>query len=259
MPSRCASTRPRRCVDATPQGRCAEGGRACSAARCGSARQAGRPEAGCAGPEESRARADSPKSTAALPARSSHRQPTRRRATRRSASKAAQRIATAEPETLTAPEQDIQLAKQSKPIEVKPEPASKEDVDFLSSAINLQSKTKLGPFESEFDAGSEFSVGAAIATGTAAATGRTSTGTRRFVSGIGTGSSTTSSTGRSSSIPSGLRCGSSTARERHADSGHPASGEGRGRRRRTRCVQLHGCRAGRRECGFDVANVRPTW
>ena len=74
-------------------------------------------------------------------------------------SKAAQRIAPAEPETLTAPEQDIQLAKQSKPIEVKPEPASKKDVDLLSSAIDLQSKTKLGPFESRFDAGSEFSVG----------------------------------------------------------------------------------------------------
>ncbi len=76
-----------------------------------------------------------------------------------SAAKAAQRIATAEPETLTAPEQDVQLAKQSKLIEVKPQAASKEDVDFLSSAINLQSKTKLGPFDSEFGAGSEFSVG----------------------------------------------------------------------------------------------------
>ena len=75
-------------------------------------------------------------------------------------SKAAQQIEPAKPETLTAPEQDIQLARQSKPIEVKPEPASKQDVDLLSSAINLQSKTKLGPFESEFDAGSEFSVGA---------------------------------------------------------------------------------------------------
>ncbi len=73
-------------------------------------------------------------------------------------SKAAQRIAPVEPETLTAPEQDIQLAKQSKPIEVKPEPASKKDVDFLSSAIDLQSKTKLGPFESRFNGGSEFSV-----------------------------------------------------------------------------------------------------
>ena len=75
-------------------------------------------------------------------------------------SKAAQQIPTAQPETLQAPEQDIQLAKQSKPIEVKPEPATKQDVDALSSAINLSSATKLGPFESEFDAGSELSVGA---------------------------------------------------------------------------------------------------
>ncbi len=75
-------------------------------------------------------------------------------------SKAAQRIPTAQPETLQAPEQDIQLAKQSKPIEVKPEPAAKQDVDFLSSAIDLSSDTKLGPFESEFDTGSELSVDA---------------------------------------------------------------------------------------------------
>ena len=101
----------------------------------------------------------SPKSTAALPARSSRRADAEAQSDPSSAAKAAQRIATAEPETLTAPEQDVQLAKQSKLIEVKPQPASKEDVDFLSSAINLQSKTKLGPFDSEFGAGSEFSVG----------------------------------------------------------------------------------------------------
>ena len=75
------------------------------------------------------------------------------------ASKAAQRIATAEPETLTAPEADVQLAKKADPLEVKPEPASKQDVDLLASAINLQSKTKLGPFESEFGTGSDFSIG----------------------------------------------------------------------------------------------------
>ncbi|MGH3678620.1 MAG: hypothetical protein ACRDU5_23335 [Mycobacterium sp.] len=69
------------------------------------------------------------------------------------------RIATAEPETLQASQQDIQLAKQAKPIEVKPEPAQKQDVDLLSSAINLSSNTKLGPFESEFNVGSDFSVG----------------------------------------------------------------------------------------------------
>ncbi len=74
--------------------------------------------------------------------------------------KAAQRVAMAQPETLQAPEQDIQLARQSKPIEVKPEPAAKQDIDALSSAINLSSKTRVGPFESEFDAGSELSVNA---------------------------------------------------------------------------------------------------
>ncbi len=75
-------------------------------------------------------------------------------------SRAAQQIPTAQPETLQAPEQDIQLAKQSKPIEVKPEPATKQDVELLSSALNSSSNTKLGPFESEFDAGSELSVDA---------------------------------------------------------------------------------------------------
>jgi hypothetical protein len=74
-------------------------------------------------------------------------------------SKAAQQIVMAQPETLVAPEQDIRLAKQSKPIELKPEPAAKQDVDFLSSAIDLSSKNKLGPLESEFKVGSEFSVG----------------------------------------------------------------------------------------------------
>ena len=74
--------------------------------------------------------------------------------------KAAQRIPTAQPETLQAPEQDIQLARQSKPIEVEPEPASKQDIDALSSAINLSSKTNLGPFDSEFNTGSDLSVGA---------------------------------------------------------------------------------------------------
>ncbi|HKV20365.1 MAG TPA: hypothetical protein VJR50_15140 [Mycobacterium sp.] len=76
-----------------------------------------------------------------------------------SAPKAAQRAALAAPETLKAPEEDIQLAKKATPIEVKPEPARKEDVDFLSSALNVQSKTKLGPFESDFRAGSDFSFG----------------------------------------------------------------------------------------------------
>jgi hypothetical protein len=74
------------------------------------------------------------------------------------ASKPAQRVALAAPDTLKAPEQDIELARKAEPIEVKPEPAKKEDIDFLSSAINLQSKNKLGPFESDFRSGSDFSV-----------------------------------------------------------------------------------------------------
>ena len=75
------------------------------------------------------------------------------------AEKAAQRAALATPETLEAPEQDVQLARKATPVEVKPEPAKKEDIDFLSSALNVQSRTKLGPFESDFRAGSDFSFG----------------------------------------------------------------------------------------------------
>ena len=75
------------------------------------------------------------------------------------AAKAAQRAPLAKPDTLEAPAQDIELARQAKPVEVKPEPAKKEDVNFLSSALNIDSKTKLGPFESEFKVGSEFSIG----------------------------------------------------------------------------------------------------
>jgi hypothetical protein len=74
-------------------------------------------------------------------------------------SKAAKQIPTAAPDTLKAPDSDIQLAKQATPVEVKPEPAAKQDVDFLSSALNISSKTKLGPFQSEFNVGSEFSIG----------------------------------------------------------------------------------------------------
>lgn len=74
-------------------------------------------------------------------------------------SKTRQRATLAAPDTLQASEPDIELARQSKPIEVKPESAKKDDVDFLSSALNIDSKTKLGPFESQFNVGSQFSVG----------------------------------------------------------------------------------------------------
>ncbi len=73
--------------------------------------------------------------------------------------KAAQRASLATPETLEAPEQDVQLARKATPVEVKPEPAKKEDIDLLSSALNVQSRTKLGPFDSDFRAGSDFSFG----------------------------------------------------------------------------------------------------
>ena len=126
----------------------------------GSARQAGRPEAGCAGPEEPGAGADSQKATRRRSRReAAASQSTRRRATRPTRLKGRAAVPTARPSTMQAPEQDIQLARQSKPIEVKPEPAKKEDVDFLSSSLNMPSKNKLGPFESEFNVGSEFSVG----------------------------------------------------------------------------------------------------
>jgi hypothetical protein len=46
-------------------------------------------------------------------------------------------IGTSEPQTLQAPKEDVRLAKSSKPIEEKPNPAPKQDVDALSSAINL--------------------------------------------------------------------------------------------------------------------------
>ena len=74
-------------------------------------------------------------------------------------SKAAKQIPTAAPDTLKAPDSDIELAKQATPVEVRPEPAAKQDVDFLSSSLNISSKTKLGPFQSEFNVGSEFSIG----------------------------------------------------------------------------------------------------
>jgi hypothetical protein len=77
-----------------------------------------------------------------------------------SINKAAQRITTETPDTMQAADQDIQVARQSKPVELKPEPAAKHDVDLLSSAIDINSRTKLGPFESEFHVGSDFSVGA---------------------------------------------------------------------------------------------------
>jgi hypothetical protein len=56
-------------------------------------------------------------------------------------SQAAQAIERAEPHTLEAPEQDVQIAKTAKVVEVKPDPAPKQDVDALSSELDVD----LGP------------------------------------------------------------------------------------------------------------------
>ena len=52
-------------------------------------------------------------------------------------SQAAQVIEQSEPQTLEAPEQDVEVAKSAKVVEVKPEPAPKQDVDALSSELNV--------------------------------------------------------------------------------------------------------------------------
>ncbi|MEN3320932.1 MAG: hypothetical protein V7643_4334 [Mycobacterium sp.] len=49
-----------------------------------------------------------------------------------------------EPQTLQAPKEDVELARNAKPIEVKPDPAPKEDVDAISSSIGLDLGVK-GP------------------------------------------------------------------------------------------------------------------
>jgi hypothetical protein len=59
-------------------------------------------------------------------------------------SQAAQVIETSEPQTLRAPQQDVALAKSSKPLEQKPIPAPKQDVDALANAINLPNRNRDG-------------------------------------------------------------------------------------------------------------------
>jgi hypothetical protein len=49
-----------------------------------------------------------------------------------------------EPQTLEAPKADVELAKNAKPIEVKPDPAPKQDVDAVASSIGLDLGVK-GP------------------------------------------------------------------------------------------------------------------
>jgi hypothetical protein len=61
-----------------------------------------------------------------------------------SVSQAAKVIETSEPQTLQAPKDDIELARNAKPVEVKPDPAPKQDVDAISRSIGLDLGVK-GP------------------------------------------------------------------------------------------------------------------
>jgi hypothetical protein len=68
-----------------------------------------------------------------------------------SISQAAKVIEPSEPQTLQAPKEDVQLARNAKPVEVKPEPAPQQDVDELSSSIGLDLGVK-GPLGIEASA-----------------------------------------------------------------------------------------------------------
>jgi hypothetical protein len=61
-----------------------------------------------------------------------------------SVSQAAKVIEMSEPQTLDAPKADVELARNAKPVEVKPDPAPKRDVDAISSSIGLDLGVK-GP------------------------------------------------------------------------------------------------------------------
>jgi hypothetical protein len=61
-----------------------------------------------------------------------------------SVSRAAKVIETSDPQTLQAPKDDVELVRNTKPVEVKPDPAQKRDVDALSSSIGLDLGVK-GP------------------------------------------------------------------------------------------------------------------
>jgi hypothetical protein len=61
-----------------------------------------------------------------------------------SVSQAAKVIKTSEPQTLQAPKDDVELARNAKPLEVKPDPAPKQDVDAVASSIGLDLGVK-GP------------------------------------------------------------------------------------------------------------------
>jgi hypothetical protein len=59
-------------------------------------------------------------------------------------SQAAKVIDVEAPKTLQAPQEDVVLAKSSKPLEATPDPAPKDDVDALSSVINLPKRDRDG-------------------------------------------------------------------------------------------------------------------
>ena len=59
-------------------------------------------------------------------------------------SQAAKVIDVEAPKTLQAPQEDVVLAKSSKPLEATPDPAPKQDVDALSSVINLPKRDRDG-------------------------------------------------------------------------------------------------------------------
>jgi len=61
-----------------------------------------------------------------------------------SISEAAKAIEQSEPQTLEAPKEDIELARNAKPVEVKADPAPKQDVDAVASSIGLDLGVK-GP------------------------------------------------------------------------------------------------------------------
>jgi hypothetical protein len=73
-------------------------------------------------------------------------------------SQAAQ-IETLEPQTLQAPQQDVQLAKSSKPLEQKPIPAPKQDIDALSKVIDLPNRNWPGRDEDVSRANADIFVG----------------------------------------------------------------------------------------------------
>ena len=77
-----------------------------------------------------------------------------------SVTQAAKVIQMSEPQTLEAPKEDVEVAKNAKPIEVKADPAPKQDVDSIASSIGLDLgvKSPLG-----VDAGASAKVDARLA------------------------------------------------------------------------------------------------